>query len=93
MFMKKILIFIFCWLGAANKATAAETNLYNIRVTPILLAAGFVNTEADIKLGEHFTAGPTLGAWNFNIKQVALNTWNFGAQVRYYTDASLNESS
>lgn len=71
----------------------AQTKFLNVRVNPLGLALGSLSGEADFRIGDKFTIGPSLSHFSANFFFTELTGWGIGARSNYYVTGSVFQDS
>jgi hypothetical protein len=71
----------------------AQTKFLNVRVNPLGLALGSLSGEADFRIGDKFTIGPSLSHFSANFFFTELTGWGIGARSNYYLTGSVFQDS
>ncbi len=65
----------------------------NIRVSPLSLIGGMVGADADFKVGERFTIGPTVSTMKASLLFTELTGFSFGARANWYLSENAIDDS
>ena len=84
--------------SAAAKSSSAGDQTFNVRVSPFGLIVGWVNVDADIRIGDFITVGPSLTYFNLsasattNADSSSVKATRLGVRGNYFGDGVFTDS-
>jgi len=86
------LALLFFTLLFSCSAMSAAPSTANLRFSPLALAVGAVNVEADIAINRYYSISPMYTQWDFDVRSdFNLNAMGYGLRVDYHTKRVLRE--
>jgi hypothetical protein len=85
------LVLLASVLSATSHAATDRT--MNVRVDPLKIISGDIGADADFKVGDRFTIGPSVSSLSATVIFTELTGFNVGARGNWYMSGDALESS